>query len=134
VTNREDPREEIWRDYNQCARVVQRIEELKSDLAADDFCLKVPPSGIAREAAFLSILRRRSWVFNRRREGKSPPSDLNLGGQNRCPTSEFGFSYHAVPGNLDSLGVFRERVTRLWRAALLRRSQKHRLPWTRMHI
>ena len=44
------------------------------------------------------------------------------------------FNYHAVPGNLDSLGVFRERVTRLWRAALLRRSQKHRLLWSRMHI
>ncbi len=44
------------------------------------------------------------------------------------------FNYHAVPGNLDSLGVFRERVTRLWRRTLLCRSQKHRLPWTRMHL
>jgi RNA-directed DNA polymerase len=43
------------------------------------------------------------------------------------------FNYHAVPGNLDSLGVFRERVTRLWRRTLLCRSQTHRLPWTRMH-
>ena len=43
------------------------------------------------------------------------------------------FNYHAVPGNLDSLGVFRERVTRLWRRTLLSRSQTHRLPWTRMH-
>jgi RNA-directed DNA polymerase len=43
------------------------------------------------------------------------------------------FNYHAVPGNIDSLGAFRERVTRLWRGTLIRRSQKHRLPWTRMH-
>jgi group II intron reverse transcriptase/maturase len=44
------------------------------------------------------------------------------------------FNYHAVPGNLDRLGVFRERVTRLWRRTLIGRSQKHRLPWTRMHL
>jgi RNA-directed DNA polymerase len=44
------------------------------------------------------------------------------------------FNYHAVPGNLDSLGVFRERVTRPWRRTLLCRSQKHRLPWSRMHL
>ncbi|MBZ5672318.1 MAG: group II intron reverse transcriptase/maturase [Acidobacteriia bacterium] len=43
------------------------------------------------------------------------------------------FNYHAVPGNLDRLGIFRERVTRLWRRTLLGRSQIHRLPWTRMH-
>jgi len=53
VTNLEDPPEEIWRDYNQRACVEQRIKELKSDLAADDFCLK---EFFATEAAFLSIL------------------------------------------------------------------------------
>jgi len=42
------------------------------------------------------------------------------------------FNYHAVPGNLDSLHVFRFRVTQLWRRALLRRSQRHRLTWDRM--
>ena len=42
------------------------------------------------------------------------------------------FNYHAVPGNLDSLNVFRFRVTLLWRQALLRRSQRHRLNWVRM--
>jgi hypothetical protein len=42
-----------WRDYNQRALVEQRIEELKSDLAADDFCLQ---EFFATEAAFLSIL------------------------------------------------------------------------------
>jgi hypothetical protein len=53
VTNLPDPPEEIWRDYNQRACVEQRIEELKSDLAADDFCLQ---EFFATEAAFLSIL------------------------------------------------------------------------------
>ncbi|MGA9055843.1 MAG: hypothetical protein WB763_04960 [Terriglobia bacterium] len=56
MTNLEDPPEEIWRDYNQRAPgggMEWRIEELKSDLAADDFCLKeFSPTG----AAFLSIL------------------------------------------------------------------------------
>ena len=43
------------------------------------------------------------------------------------------FNYHAVPGNMDSLRVFRARVTRLWRRILLCRSQKHRLPAARMY-
>ena len=43
------------------------------------------------------------------------------------------FNYHAVPGNMQRLNVFRERVTRFWRRALRRRSQKHRLTWARMH-
>ncbi len=43
------------------------------------------------------------------------------------------FNYHAVPGNIGSLRVYRVRVIRLWRRTLLRRSQKHRLIWTRMH-
>ena len=53
VTNLPDPPEEIWRDYNQRACIEQRIEELKSDLAADHFCLK---EFFATEAAFLGIL------------------------------------------------------------------------------
>ena len=53
VTNRAEAPEEIWRDYNQRACIEQRIEELKSDLAADDFCLR---EFFATEAAFLGIL------------------------------------------------------------------------------
>lgn len=53
VTNLADPPEEVWRDYNQRACMEQRIEELKSDLAADDFCLR---EFFATEAAFLGIL------------------------------------------------------------------------------
>ena len=53
VTNRAQAPEEIWRDYNQRACIEQRIEELKTDLAADDFCLR---EFFATEAAFLGIL------------------------------------------------------------------------------
>ena len=42
------------------------------------------------------------------------------------------FNYHAVPGNLSRLCVFRNRVIRLWRWALRRRGQKRRPNWARM--
>ncbi len=41
------------------------------------------------------------------------------------------FNYHAVPGNLIRLGGFRSAVSRLWRQALKRRSQRNRLQWSR---
>src|ERR1035437_7996803 len=41
------------------------------------------------------------------------------------------FNYYAVPGNLDSLGVFRDRLLRLWGQALRRRSQKSKSTWAR---
>jgi RNA-directed DNA polymerase len=40
------------------------------------------------------------------------------------------FNYYAVPGNLKSLGVFRDRVLVLWWRTLRRRTQKHRISWT----
>jgi RNA-directed DNA polymerase len=43
------------------------------------------------------------------------------------------FNYHAVPGNLVRLGVFRKRVTRFWRRTLRRRGQRRRLNWARLH-
>ena len=36
-----------------------------------------------------------------------------------------------MPGNLDSLGLFRERVLRYWGQALQRRSQIRRYAWVR---
>ena len=42
------------------------------------------------------------------------------------------FNYHAVPGNLSRLCIFRNRVIRLWRWALRRRGQKRRPNWARM--
>jgi len=42
------------------------------------------------------------------------------------------FNYYAVPGNLTSLGVFRDRVLALWWRTVRRRSQKRRISWTRI--
>lgn len=44
---------EVWRTYNGRAGVEQRIEELKNDLAADDFCTR---QFFATEAAFLAVV------------------------------------------------------------------------------
>jgi group II intron reverse transcriptase/maturase len=41
-------------------------------------------------------------------------------------------AYYAVPDNIHQVSAFREAVVRLWRGALRRRSQKHRLNWQRM--
>ena len=41
------------------------------------------------------------------------------------------FNYYAVPGNLTSLGTFRDRVMALWWRTLRRRSQKRSISWTR---
>jgi group II intron reverse transcriptase/maturase len=42
------------------------------------------------------------------------------------------FAYHAVPTNMRALSAFHYHVTNLWLRTLRRRSQKHRMPWTRM--
>ena len=39
------------------------------------------------------------------------------------------YQYHAVPGNLDQMRTFRQRVARLWRNVLVRRSQRARKKW-----
>ncbi len=41
-------------------------------------------------------------------------------------------AYYAVPGNIHQVSAFREQLVRLWRRALRRRGQKHRLNWQRM--
>jgi group II intron reverse transcriptase/maturase len=41
-------------------------------------------------------------------------------------------AYYAVPGNSRAVRVFRTQTTRHWLKALRRRSQRHRLDWTRM--
>jgi group II intron reverse transcriptase/maturase len=41
------------------------------------------------------------------------------------------YQYHAVPGNIDQLRIFRRRVSRLWRNVLVRRSQRARKKWER---
>jgi RNA-directed DNA polymerase len=42
------------------------------------------------------------------------------------------FNYYAVPGNTVNLGVFRHRLLVQWWHSVRRRSQKHRISWTRM--
>ena len=42
------------------------------------------------------------------------------------------YRYHAVPGNLDRLRVFGQRIRRLWRLVLSRRSQCGMLSWDRL--
>jgi len=39
------------------------------------------------------------------------------------------YQYHAVPGNIDQLRLFRKRVNRLWHDVLVRRSQRARKKW-----
>src|SRR5215469_15453703 len=42
------------------------------------------------------------------------------------------FNYYAVPGNTASLSLFRHRLLVHWWHSVRRRSQKHRISWTRM--
>ena len=57
VTNRSEPPQWIWHHYDQRAAIEPRFSELKSDLGADDFCLR---EFFATEAAFRSVL----FAFN----------------------------------------------------------------------
>jgi RNA-directed DNA polymerase len=41
-------------------------------------------------------------------------------------------AYYAVPGNSDAIIAFHKQATRHWYRSLRRRSQRHRLNWTRM--
>ncbi len=43
------------------------------------------------------------------------------------------FAYHAVPTNRAALAAFRFQVTRHWRHALIRRSQRHHVTWDLMN-
>ncbi len=42
------------------------------------------------------------------------------------------YQYHAVPGNIPTLSAFRQRITRLWRHTICRRSQRHPPSWKRL--
>lgn len=76
-----------------------------------------------RMRATLSEIRK---VLMRRRHETIPKQGKWLGSVLR------GYlNYYAVPGNIIRLGGFRSEVCRAWRHALMRRSQRHRLPWNR---
>lgn len=57
VTNRTEAPEWLWHHYDQRAAIEPRFSELKTDLGADDFCLR---RFYATEAAFRSVL----FAFN----------------------------------------------------------------------
>ena len=42
------------------------------------------------------------------------------------------YRYHAVPGNIDRLNIFAQRLRRLWRLTLSRRSHRGRAMWDRL--
>jgi RNA-directed DNA polymerase len=42
------------------------------------------------------------------------------------------YNYYAVPDNIEALSAFRYRLIQHWLKSLRRRSQKHRMAWTRM--
>ena len=44
------------------------------------------------------------------------------------------YAYYGVPTNIHRMESFRDQVTRHWRHALMRRSQRHRLDWDRMRL
>ncbi|MHB8388593.1 MAG: reverse transcriptase domain-containing protein, partial [Acidobacteriaceae bacterium] len=81
-------------------------------------------------------------MIGKRLRGKLEKIKQQLRGRMHDPVAQTGkwlksvvqgyFNYHAIPGNLGSLCVFRFRVMRLWRHALIRRGQKHHLNWARL--
>jgi group II intron reverse transcriptase/maturase len=42
------------------------------------------------------------------------------------------YLYHAVPGNINQLRLFKKRLNRLWHNVLVRRSQRARIRWERL--
>ena len=44
------------------------------------------------------------------------------------------YQHHAVPGNMNRLGIFAHRIRRMWRAILGRRSQRVRVCWQRIRF
>ena len=88
------------------------------------------------------IVRRKSIAKRQRKKLKAVAAELKrkrhhpLREQARWVQSVVRgyFNYHAVPGNAQMLGRFRDEVAKAWLRALRRRSQKGRnLTWERMH-
>jgi len=85
VTNLEDPPEEIGCDYNQGVPrggMEQRIEQLKSDLAADDFCLLAGQSLARWDSNFAALgfsTARRRANYRSQTSVRSPESSSDFG-------------------------------------------------------
>jgi len=43
------------------------------------------------------------------------------------------YQYHAIPGNLDRMSLFRHRLRRLWAHVIRRRSQRSQMNWQRLN-
>ena len=100
-----------------------------------DFLGFTPISGKNRRGQF-TVKRK---TISKRLRGKLRELKQQLRQRRHAPIAQTGkwlrsvvrgyFNYHAVPGNLDRLRTFRDRLTRLWRTQLRQRSQRHRLNW-----
>jgi len=83
----------------------------------------------------------RRKTIRKRMRGKLRPLKQELQRRMHDPIAQTGrwlrsvvqgyFNFYAVPGNLDSLVAFRQRLLALWWRRLRRRSQKHPFSWTR---
>ena len=83
----------------------------------------------------------RRTIVRKRMRGKLRKIGQQLRERMHDPVSQTGiwlrsvvqgyFTYYAVPGNLASLGVLRDRVMALWWRSLRRRSQRRAISWTR---
>jgi RNA-directed DNA polymerase len=81
-------------------------------------------------------------TIRKRMRGKLREIKQQLGERMHDPVRQTGpwlqsivqghFNYYAVPGNLDSLGVFRDRLLGHWGHTLRCRSQKRPISWERI--
>ena len=87
-----------------------------------------PASSVAVDPVMVAKLQAIKLELRRR---KHEPI-AHVGEWLRKVTSGY-YLYHAVPGNLHRLEVFRHRLGRLWRLVLQQRSQRGHVSWEHMH-
>ena len=67
-----------------------------------------------------------------RKDGHHPIIYMQCG-PIRLKLSARSHNYHAAPGNLTSLSLFRARISRVWRGLLRQRSDQRKLDWKRFN-
>jgi RNA-directed DNA polymerase len=87
---------------------------------------------VRRKTARQRMVAKLKALHQQRRQRRHAPSAIT--GQGLGSIVQGYFNYHAVPGNMRTLGTFRRRVIRLWRRQLRLRSQKTRLNWRRFKV
>jgi RNA-directed DNA polymerase len=117
----------------------QREQRGEGKPATFDFLGFTHICGRSRKGRF--VLVRRTIAKRMRARLQVIKSDLRV--RRHTPIHEQGiwlrnvvrgyFAYHAVPTNVNAMAAFRVQVTRYWCRSLRRRSQRHVLPWNRMH-